>query len=221
MIVDPVSAGLVWLLVGPILQDLAKAALDDYVKDFFKGCIKEVEGIAKKPFAQNAVRDALKSFIILFEQELQRSQLDKKQIQQYLQPLRQFLKQPDVRKVLGTAFQGNCKYLDDRILAQHWQNLRLQHPVRQHLPTFTRIVPANIFQEQSVAPLPHTFSWEQVAENYLKNVKLIIQENDELRQILNTNQFASMERSLATIAPIPAEFNLASVIAQLGEKREP
>ncbi|MEG5170725.1 HEAT repeat domain-containing protein [Microcoleus sp. B3-D7] len=218
--VDPVSAGVVWLLVGPILQDLAKAALDDYVKDFFKGCIKDVEGLAKKPFAQNAVRDALKAFIILFEQELEPSHLDKKQIQQYLQPLRQFLKQPDVRQVLGTAFQGNCKYLDTGILAQHWQNLRLQHPVRQNLPTFTRIVPANLFQGKLVSSLPDTFSWEQVAEKYLKSVKLIIQQNAELRQILNTNQFASMERSLATIAPIPAEFNLASYQQGLRELYE-
>src|SRR4028119_1257642 len=220
--VDPVSAGLGlgWLLVGPILQDLAKAALDDYVKEFFKGCIQDVEGIAKKPFAQNAVREAIKYFTQCFEQELQRSPLDKKQIQQYLQPLRQFLKQPDVRQVLGTAFQGNCKYLDTGILAQHWQNLRLQHPVRQNLPTFTRIVPANFLQEQPVSSLPDTFSWEQVAEKYLKSVKLIIQQNAELRQILDTNLSASMERSLATIAPIPAEFNLASYQEGLRELYE-
>ncbi|MEG4092224.1 HEAT repeat domain-containing protein, partial [Microcoleus sp. Pol12B4] len=220
--IDPVSAGLGlgWVLVQPILTELAKAALDDYVKDFFKGCIKDVEGLAKKPFAQNAVRDALKSFIILFEQELERSHLDKKQIKQYLRPLRQFLKQPDVGQVLGTAFQGNCKYLDTGILAQHWQNLRLQHPVRQIFPTFTRIVPANFLQEQPVSSLPDTFSWEQVAEKYLKSVKLIIQQNAELRQILNTNQFASMERSLATIAPIPAEFNLASYQEGLRELYE-
>src|SRR4028119_34831 len=172
--VDPVSAGL-GLLVGPMVQELTKAALEDYVKDFFKGFIKDVEGLAKKPFAQNAVREAIKYFTQCFEQELQRSHLDKKQIQQYLQPLRQFLKQPDVRQVLGTAFQGNCKYLNTGILAQQWQNLRLQHPVRQNLPTFTRIVPANLFQEQPVSPLPDTFSWERVAENYLASVKLIIQ----------------------------------------------
>ena len=82
--IDPVSASLGWLLVQPILTKLAKAALDDYVKDFFKDCITDVEELAK-PSAQNAVRDALRSFIILFEQELERSQLDKKQIQQYLQ----------------------------------------------------------------------------------------------------------------------------------------
>jgi len=210
--VDPVSAGLGlgWLLVGPILQDLAKAALDDYVQDFFKDCIKDVEGLAKKPFAQNAVREAIKYFTQCFEQELQRSHLDKKQIQQYLQPLRQFIKQPDVRQVLGTAFQGSCKYLDSGILALQWQNLRLQHPVRQHFPTFTRIVPANFLQEQPVSSLPDTFSWEKVAKKYLKRVKLIIQQNAELRQIFNTNQLKSMERSLATIAPIPAEFNLGS-----------
>ncbi|MEG4231177.1 hypothetical protein QUA40_03515 [Microcoleus sp. Pol11C3] len=89
--VDPVSAGLVWVLVSPILKKFGEDVLEDYLKDFFKGCIKDVEGLAKKPFAKNAVRDALKSFIILFEQELERSHLDKKQIQQYLQPLRQFL----------------------------------------------------------------------------------------------------------------------------------
>ncbi|NJK70020.1 MAG: NACHT domain-containing protein, partial [Microcoleus sp. SU_5_3] len=190
------------------------------LKIFFKGCIKDVEGLAKKPFAQNAVREALKSFIILFEQELVRSGLDKKQLQQYLQPLRQFLKQPDVRQVLGSAFQGNCKYLDTGILAQHWQSLRLQHPVRQNLPTLTRIVPANLFQGKPVSSLPDTFNWEQVAEKYLKSVKLIIQQNAELRPIFNTNQFASMEQSLATMAPIPAEFNLEKYQEGLREQYE-
>jgi predicted NACHT family NTPase len=221
--VDPVSAGLGlgWLLVGPILQDLAKGALDDYVTDFFKDCIKDVEGLAKKPFAQNAVREAIKYFIQCFEQELQRSHLDKKQMQQYLQPLREFLKQPDVRQVLGTAFQGHCKYLDTGILAQHWQNLRLPHFVRREAPTLTRIfLPANIFQEKPVASLPDTFSWEQVAEKYLKSVKLIIQQNAELRQILDTNLSASMERSLATLAPIPAKFNLESYQEGLRELYE-
>ena len=217
--IDPVSAGL-GLLVVPLVQELTKAALEDYVKDFFKGFIKDVEELAKKPFAQNAVREAIKYFTQCFEQELEPSHLDKKQIQQYLQPLRQFREQPEVRQVLGTAFQDNRKYLDTGILAQHWQNLRLQHPVRQNLPTFTRIVPANIFQEQPVSPLPDTFSWEQVAEKYLKSVKLIIQQNAELRQILDTNLSASMERSLATLAPIPAEFNLASYQEGLRELYE-
>ena len=61
--INRVSASLGWLLVQPILTELAKAALDDYVKDFFKDWIKDVEGLAKKPFAKDAVRDALKSFI--------------------------------------------------------------------------------------------------------------------------------------------------------------
>ncbi|MEG4231176.1 HEAT repeat domain-containing protein, partial [Microcoleus sp. Pol11C3] len=121
---------------------------------------------------------------------------------------------------MGTAFPGNCKYLNTGILAQHWQNLRLQHPVRRNLPTFTQVVPANFLQEQPVSSLPDTFSWEQVAEKYLKSVKLIIQQNAELRQILNTNQFTSMEQSLATIAPIPAEFKLESYQEGLREQYE-
>ena len=178
--VDPVSASLGWLLVQPILTELAKAALDDYVKDFFKDCIKDVEGLAKKPFAQNAVREAIKYFTQCFEQELQRSQLDKKQIQQYLEPFKQFIKQPPVRQVLGSPFQANCRVLDTAILYQSWQTLTLQHPVRRNLPTLTRIVPSNFFNERPVASLPDAFSWEQVAENYLASVKLIIQQNAEL-----------------------------------------
>jgi predicted NACHT family NTPase len=218
--VEPVSAGLLGLLASQIVAELAKAALDDYVKDFFKGCIKDVEGLAKKPFAQNAVRDALKSFLTLFEQELKQSGLNKKQIQQYLQPVKQFIKETPVRQVLGSAFPGNCRVLNTAILAESWQTLTLQHPVRRNLPTFTKIVPANIFKGQAVTALPDAFSWERVADKYLASVKLIVQQNVELREIFNTNQFTSMERSLATIAPIPAEFNLASYQEGLREQYE-
>jgi predicted NACHT family NTPase len=218
--VEPVSAGLLGLLASPIVAELAKAALDDYVKDFFKGCIKDVEGLAKKPFAQNAVCDAFTSFLILFEQELKQSGLNEKQIKQYLQPVKQFIKQPPVGQVLGSAFPGTCRVLNTAILAESWQTLTLQHPVRRNLPTFTKIVPANIFKEQAVAALPDTFSWERVAGQYLASVKLIVQQNVELREIFNTNQFTSMERSLATIAPIPAEFNLASYQEGLREQYE-
>ena len=47
--IDPVSASLGWLLVQPILTKLAKAALDDYVKDFVKDCITDVEELANPP----------------------------------------------------------------------------------------------------------------------------------------------------------------------------
>ena len=216
--IDPVSASLGWLLVQPILTELAKAALDDYVKDFLKGCIKDVEGLAKKPFAQNAVRDAIKDFIILFEQELERSGLEKKQIQQYLQPLKQFIKQSPVRQVLGSAFQANCRVLNTRILAQSWQTLTLQHPVRQNLPTFTRIVPSNFFNERPVASLPDAFSWERVAEKYLASVKSIREQNAELREILTAQNLDGILGRLTDSGPIPADFNLESYQEGLREQ---
>jgi predicted NACHT family NTPase len=220
--VEPVSAILVsgCLLVQPILTELAKAALDDYVKDFFKDCIKDVEGLAKKPFAKDAVRDALRSFIILFEQELERSQLDKKQIQQYLQPLKQFIKQPPVRQVLGSPFQANCRVLDTAILYQSWQTLTLQHPLRRKLPTLTRIVPSNFLKEQPTPSLPHVFSWEGVAEKYLASVKSIREQNEELREIINSQNLDSINQAVETMAPIPADFNLESYQEGLREKYE-
>jgi HEAT repeat protein len=218
--VDPVSASLGWLLVPPILTELGKAALDDYVKDFFKGFIKDVEGLAKKPFAQNAVREAIKYFIQCFEQELLRSGLDKKQIGQYLQPLKQFVKQPPVRQVLGSAFQRNCQVLNTAILADSWQTLTLQHPLRRNLPTLTRIVPSNLLKEQPTPSLPDAFSWERVAENYLASVKLIIQQNAELREILNAQNVDGILGRLTDSGPIPADFNLESYHKKRREQDE-
>ncbi|MEG4958651.1 HEAT repeat domain-containing protein, partial [Microcoleus sp. K4-C2] len=217
--VEPVSA-ILGLLVQPILTELAKAALDDYVKDFFKGCIKDVEGLAKQPFAQNAVRDAIKGFTILLEQELERSGLDKKQIKQYLEPLKQFIKQSPVRQVLGSALQANCRVLDTAILAQSWQTLTLQHRVRRIFPTLTRIVPSNLLKEQPTASLPDAFNWERVAEKYLASVKLIIQQNAELREILNAQNLDGILGRLTDSSPIPADFNLESYQEGLREQYE-
>jgi HEAT repeat protein len=218
--IDPVSAGLGWLLVGPILQELGKAALDDCVKDFLKDCIKDVEGIAKKPFAQNAVLGALKDFLISFEEELERSHLDKKQIRQYLQPLKQFVKQPPVLQVLGSAFQRNCRVLNTAILADSWQTLTLQHPLRRNLPTLTRIVPSNLLKEQPTPSLPPAFSWEGVAEKYLASVKLIIQQNAELREILNAENLDGILGSLTDSDAIPADFDLESYQQKRREQEE-
>ena len=114
-VIGAVTVAASWL-VQAFLPSMAKEAVKDYVKDFFKGWIKGAEELAKKPFAQNAVREALNAFIESFEQELKQLNLDKRQMQQYLQPLKQqFIKQPPVLQVLGSAFQGNCRYLDTAI----------------------------------------------------------------------------------------------------------
>jgi len=218
--IDPVSASLGWLLVPPILTELGKAALDDYVKDFFKDCIKDVEELAKKPFAQNAVLGALKDFLILFEQELERSGLDKKQIGQYLQPLKQFVKQPPVPQVLGSAFQRNCRVLNTAILADSWQTLTLQHPLRRNLPTLTRILPSNLLKDRPTPSLPAAFSWEGVAEKYLGSVKLIIQQNAELREILNAENLDGILGRLTESDAISADFDLESYQQKRREQEE-
>jgi predicted NACHT family NTPase len=151
---------------------------------------------------------------------LQRSQLDKKQIQQYLQPLKQFIKQPPVRQVLGSAFQGKCRVLDTAILYQSWQTLTLQRWVRRNLPTLTRIVPSNFFNEQPVASLPDAFSWERVSENYLASVKSIREQNAELREILNAQNLDGILGRLTDSGPIPADFHLENYQEGLREQYE-
>jgi len=220
-VIGAVTVGASWL-VQAFLPDMAKEAVKDYVKDFFKGWIKGAEELAKKPFAQNAVREALNAFIESFEQELKQLNLDKRQIQQYLQPLKQqFIKQPPVRQVLGSAFQENCRVLDTAIfLDQSWQTLTLQHPVRRNLPTLTRIVPSHLLKEQPNASLPEAFNWEGVAEKYLEKVKLIRQQNAELREILASQNLDSINQSLEAIARIPVGFDLKKYQEGLQEQYE-
>lgn len=54
-----------------VLEKLAQEALEDYVKDFFKGCIKDVVDLAQVKSLKIAYGQANKLFLDLVQEELE------------------------------------------------------------------------------------------------------------------------------------------------------
>lgn len=131
----------------PILEELAKDATKDFTKDLFKDCLKNVLKLPSKEPLNIAAGKALKEFLQLMQQELEDAELDKQCIKQYINPLRQFIKNKSVAEILGSAFRKDYRVFDTRTLAQTWQVLNL-------------------------SLLPDKFDWEQVAKRYQKKSKI-------------------------------------------------
>ena len=179
------------------LKDLAKDAAKDWVKDLFKDCLKDrfekvVQLMSKDPL-DIAAGKALKEFLQLVQQELEDADLDEQELQQYIKPLEQFIKNKSVKKTLGSAFQEDCKVIDTKTLAQTWNNLNL-------------------------LSLPDDFNWEKVAKRYLRKVKAIIRESDDLRKILDSQAWEEIAKNTKEMAGIAPDFDLLTYQETILEK---
>jgi predicted NACHT family NTPase len=166
-----------------VLAPLAKGALEDYVKDFFKDSIKDFTGLFQKDTLQTVVGKALKEFLQLVQQELEDAELSEEELEAYTKPLNQFINDKSIKEILGSAFQSNCKAVDTKRLAKIWYQLDL-------------------------LSLPEEFDWEQIGKRYLKKVKALIRETDELRAILDSQNLESIQQNTQEIAGISPEFDL-------------
>ncbi|MCH2047962.1 MAG: histidine kinase, partial [Trichodesmium sp. ALOHA_ZT_67] len=176
------SGQLVGFLAKEVLGKLAKEALEDYVKDFFKQCITDFKdriSNTKKKHLEKATAEALKEFLELVQQELEDADLEENQLQEYNQPLEQFLKNKLVRETLGSAFDNNIKIVDTKILANIAKDI--------------------------VPDLPRNFDWQRVARRYGKKVKNIRNNYDELRKILESETLDQIANQNYKITP---EFDL-------------
>ncbi|MGB5770454.1 MAG: NACHT domain-containing protein, partial [Crocosphaera sp.] len=143
----------------PILEELAKEATKDWVKDMFKGCLSSVIKLPEKEPLAKAAGKALKEFLALFQQQLEDCDLDDDQVREYLKPLKKFISLKRVKEVLGSPFQANIDTIDTKILNTVWDTYHLKE-------------------------LPDDFNWNLLSKRYIRKVKSIIQEETELREIL-------------------------------------
>jgi hypothetical protein len=174
----------VGLVFKPILEDLAKDATKDWAKDLMKDSLKNVLRLPSKEPVDIAAGKALKEFLQLIQDELEDAELSEAQLKQYIKPLKLFIKDKSVKKVLGSAFQDDCQVVDAAALAKTWNQLNL-------------------------LPLPDEFDWKQVGKRYLKKVKALVRESDELRALLDSQKLEGIEQNTKEIAGIAPEFNLA------------
>nr|WP_246844394.1 hypothetical protein [Hydrocoleum sp. CS-953] len=176
---------LLWFLVREVLGKLAQETLEDYVKDFFKQCITDFTGEISdrhKRSLKKAMKEALQEFSGLVEQELKLAELDKNQIEKYNEHLKLFLENESVLEIMGSPFNKDIKVLDTPQLVKIW------HQINPSLPA-----------------LPENFDWEEIAKNYLKKVQIIRINSDELRKILDSQNFDKLANKSSDIK---LDFNL-------------
>ena len=173
----------VGLVFKPILEDLAKDATKDWAKDLLKDSFKNVLRLPSKEPVDIAAGKALKEFLQLVQDELEDADLPEAELKQYIKPLKQFIKDKSVKEILGSAFKDDCQVLDAATLAKTWTQLNLRS-------------------------LPDGFEWERVAKRYVKKVKAIVRESDELRALLDSQKLEGIEQNTKELAGIAPEFDL-------------
>src|SRR5919202_3357580 len=173
----------VGLVFKPILEDLAKDASKDWAKDLMKDSLKNVLRLPSKEPVDIAAGKALKEFLQLIQDELEDADVSQAQLKEYIKPLKQFIQDKSVKEILGSAFKDDCLVLDIATLAKAWYRLNL-------------------------LALPDEFDWKQVGKRYLKKVKAVLGESDELRAILDSQKLEGIEQNTKELAGIVPEFDL-------------
>ncbi|MBD2195530.1 MULTISPECIES: HEAT repeat domain-containing protein [Calothrix] len=168
-----------------ISEDFAKDLVKDCAKDFFKFIFHSAVTV---PFQQEPLQKAevmaLTEFLQLMQQDLEYHALDEDEIKNYIQPIKQFLKHPQVREILGNAFEYNCQAINTNKLAEIW------------------------YQLNASSPLPDDFNWNLLSKKYIKKVKEIILEVPELRAILDSHNLDTIRENTTQIAGIIPDFDL-------------
>ncbi|NET05653.1 MAG: NACHT domain-containing protein [Symploca sp. SIO2B6] len=173
------------LVFKEVLLKLGKEALEDYVKDFFKECIKEGVVSAQPSELKKALGEALQQFLRLVEDELEfECGLSGAEIRdEYEVRIERFIRNQEVKTLLGKAFDKDCRAIDARKLGTIW--------IEYYPPT-----------------MPIEFDWDRLGKNYLREVKRIIKKSQELRAVLELEIQESIERNTKEIAGIIPDFDL-------------
>ncbi|QIR36349.1 NACHT domain-containing protein [Tolypothrix sp. PCC 7910] len=178
----------------PILEDLAKDAAKDWAKDVLKGIPKNILDKLKKEDIEIAAGKALKEFLLLMQQDLQDSGLSEDEIKKYIQPIKHFLKNQEVKQILGNAFKDDSQTVDVNKLAELWDK----------------------FNPSS--PLPDDLNWKRLGKKYVQKLKQIIREFPELRAIIDSRNLENIQENIVQIAGIVPGFDLAGYQETIRER---
>ena len=143
-------------------KDWVKDVLQDWFKDVAKDKLSEGSGFVWENVTKFLTREpldiaaetAIKEFIVLIDNQLDKLGLTEDKRKRYQKPLNRFLKEQPVRQILGSPFQEDCKHLDIEYLKETWDDLGLRD-------------------------LPDEFNWDELAIEYIKIVRKIFHESEE------------------------------------------
>jgi hypothetical protein len=169
---------------------LSQAAAEDYVKDFFKDCLKEGLALGKPEVTKKAVASALKEFLAIVAEELEDQELSPAAIRdRYEFQLIQFVQDDAVKPLLGRAFEQDCQKLDTGALAQVWSRSSLKG-------------------KQPFPAMPNEFDWAEVGSLYLKKVRRIVRETPELKALLEMDLLEQTAESMKQLAGVNPGFDV-------------
>ncbi|NCS77524.1 MAG: DUF1257 domain-containing protein [Microcystis aeruginosa K13-07] len=170
-------------LVRSVMQELAIEGAKDYGKEFFKNSLGKVLHLPEKDVQKEAYGKAMKEFLELFQQQLEMANLEDDQIKNLEKPLKTFIKDDQVKPILGDAFDIDCQVLDTFTLAQSWQRLNLP-------------------------PLPAELNWEKLGKFYLRKTQEIIENSEKLRAVFLVKLQDKDSRNIQEIAGVKTDYNL-------------
>ncbi|MBE9031548.1 HEAT repeat domain-containing protein [filamentous cyanobacterium LEGE 11480] len=178
---------------------LGTAALEDYVKDFFKDSIKGSIPKAKIDVIAKPMAEAIGYFIKEFIAELKANDVEQPSINHQYQPaLKKLVKDKRIAAILGTAFERDCEVIDYQQIRQLWKTE----------------------YEPDGAMFPEDFRWRRLSTKYIAGVVAIVQADATLRGILNLEIQTNIEAAAQQIAGPKVTFNLdsyrESVLKQYG-----
>ncbi|MEQ8751980.1 MAG: HEAT repeat domain-containing protein [Coleofasciculus sp. G1-WW12-02] len=164
---------------------LQQEKLEEYVNDFFKDCLSKGVLLASPDVLKKSLLEALAQFLKLIEDELLfECELTGAEIRDtYQVAIEGFLRDNDVKPLLGKAFEKNCRIIDANQLRIIW--------VQRYSPD-----------------MPTGFNWDGVAKQYVNEVKRLVRTSPELREQLKLESLESLEQQGREIAGIPPDFNL-------------
>ncbi|MBD2445995.1 HEAT repeat domain-containing protein [Nostoc sp. FACHB-152] len=178
-----------------INEEFVKDFVKDYTKDFFKNTfnIALTERFKQEPLQKAAVM-AVTEYLELMQQDLDDSELPEDEIKKYTPRLKQFLKNSQVKEILGNAFQNDCQTVDTKRLEEIWYELNSSYP------------------------LPDDFNWKRVGKKYVQKVKNIIHELPELRETFDSKNLEQTKGYTKEIAGIIPEFDLQQYQESIRER---
>lgn len=161
---------------------LGQSAAEDYVKDFFKGCLKDGVSSTKPEVTKKAVAEAVKAFLLLVTEELEDKGISAPDIRNHFdQPMVQFVKVDAVKPILGKAFEKDCRAIDVKELESIWQQSN--------------------FKGQPFPPMPEDFDWPRIGGEYLRKVRKIVRDTPELRALLEVELLEAIAQNTSQLSP--------------------
>nr|WP_253881280.1 NACHT domain-containing protein [Microcystis aeruginosa] len=139
--------------------------------------------LPEKDVQKEAYGKAMKEFLELFQQQLEMADLEDDRIKNFEKPLKTFIKDDQVKPILGDAFDIDCQVLDTLTLAQSWQRLNLP-------------------------PLPAEFNWEKLGKFYLRKTQEIIENSEKLRAVFLVKLQNKDSQNIQEIAGVKTDYNL-------------